>query len=97
MYHELVKDGQSQFLRESNEPVKVVSVSVNGVLEVILPDHKDDKGNVIAHGGSVRVRRGDFLVGREDGSLFGVAQDRYKDVLSSSPAAIPVVNLEQKR
>lgn len=96
MYHELVEAGQEQFLRETNEKVRVVAVKVSGKLEIVMPDHKDEDGNVISHGGCVSVKGGDFLVGREDGSLFGVPSDRYRDYLASSPASIPVVQLEKK-
>lgn len=93
MYHELVDAGKIFVTKDGGEKVKVIKVNVDGVLEIINPDHKDNDGNVIGQGGSISLRRGDFLCSREDGTLFGVPKDYFSEVLSEASDNIPAVNL----
>lgn len=95
MYHELVEGGQYQYEVATGQKVRVVKVSVRGTFEVVLPDHKDEEGNVVGHGGTIGLRNGDYLCGREDGSLFGVQSADYSKLLSSAPLAIPVVKPQE--
>lgn len=88
-FHETVAEGQDQYLKSTGELVKVLTINVSGTLEIILPDPVDDKGKRCGDGGSITLRRGDFLVGKADGSLFGVAKDNYAKELSPAPVLIP--------
>lgn len=90
MYHPLVEAGQEHFLKATGVKVKVVKVDVSGKLEVILPDHYED-GQPVGQGGTVRVKKGDFLAGSDDGMLIGVAAERYGELLSAAPVGMPTI------
>lgn len=89
-FHSLVKDGHDHFLKDGT-PVKAIVARTRGVLTVVLPDHYDEAGNPVGHGGSIDLRDGDYLVGRPDGSIFGVKKDEYNEYLSKTPPAVPFV------